>query len=81
MSRVAKAIRVPGVCACGCGRPLPIPRLPARRWASNRCKSRGASRGMQPIARDLTEAQIDAIMAQSRAQQRYARVMGDGGTR
>ena len=81
MTRVRKALYTPGVCACGCGRALPIPRLPARRWASNRCKSRGASKGLQPIAADLTEAQIDAIMAQTRAHLRYARVMADGGTR
>jgi len=55
--RVAKAIRVSGVCASGCGWPLLTMRLPAQRWASNRCMPREAPREcerLQGFADDYT---------------------------
>ena len=76
MPRVRMAVETPAACGCGCGRLLPVPRRPDRRWASGACKARATARGIQAPARDLSDAEIERIYQAARAQQRYARAMG-----
>lgn len=72
-----------GLCACGCGRPVRPKKGPqgtAVRYAEKRCAVRVWYRRSlgEPIddTPDLPPAEIDAIIARARAQQRYARATG-----
>ena len=72
-----------GLCACGCGRPVRAKKGPqgtAAKYAEKQCAVRVWYRRNlgEPIddTPDLPPAEIDAIIARARAQQRYARVMG-----
>ena len=68
------------LCGCGCGKRLP-PRKRGeggrpKRYLNPRHRQRAVRLGVVLPEDDLTPAQIDAIIAQARAQQRYARVTG-----
>ena len=72
-----------GLCACGCGRPVRAKKGPqgtAAKYAEKQCAVRVWHRRSlgEPIddTPDLPPAEIDAIIAQARAQQRYARATG-----
>ena len=72
-----------GLCACGCGRPVRAKKGPqgtAAKYAEKQCAVRVCDRRSlgEPIddTPDLPPAEIDAIIARARAQQRYARATG-----